>query len=145
MSKVAARWELVKRAVEIRNEMKSETLIFGNGDALDLSDAREKVRETGCDGVMLGRAIFGNPWLFNEGYAPSLEERLETLAEHIHLFDTILGHQKSFAIMKKHFKSYVHGFEGAVELRGLLMSAETAAEAVKIIQDNLPHLKSVVV
>lgn len=64
MSKVPARWERVKRAVEIRNKLKSETLIFGNGDILDVEDAKQKARETGADGVMLGRAIFGDPWLF---------------------------------------------------------------------------------
>ncbi|MCC2630458.1 MAG: tRNA-dihydrouridine synthase, partial [Candidatus Paceibacter sp.] len=66
MSKVPARWEHVKRAVEIRNELGKKTLIAGNGDVLDLADARKKVEETGADGVMLGRAIFGNPWLFEE-------------------------------------------------------------------------------
>jgi tRNA-dihydrouridine synthase len=64
MSLVPARWEHVKRAVEIRDAMKSKTLIFGNGDVVDLEDAHKKVQETGCDGVMLGRAIFGTPNLF---------------------------------------------------------------------------------
>lgn len=65
MSKVPARWERVQRAVEIRNEMRSETLIFGNGDVLSVEDAYQKCGETGADGAMLGRAIFGNPWLFH--------------------------------------------------------------------------------
>ncbi len=64
MSKVPARWEHVKDAVLIRNQISPETLIFGNGDVKNLSEAREKIKETGADGVMLGRAIFGNPWLF---------------------------------------------------------------------------------
>jgi tRNA-dihydrouridine synthase len=65
MSKVPARWERVKRAVEIRNEMGSDTLIFGNGDVVSVADAYAKCTETGADGAMLGRAIFGNPWLFH--------------------------------------------------------------------------------
>ena len=64
MSSVPAHWDLMKRIVEIRDEMKVATLIIGNGDVMNLKEAREKARETGCDGVMLGRAIFGNPWLF---------------------------------------------------------------------------------
>jgi tRNA-dihydrouridine synthase len=64
MSKVPARWDRVKRAVEIRNESGKDTLIIGNGDALDIADAKAKAEASGCDGVMLGRAIFGNPWLF---------------------------------------------------------------------------------
>jgi tRNA-dihydrouridine synthase len=142
MSKVPARWEFIKRAVEIRDEMKSETLIFGNGDVIDINDARKKIEETGCDGVMLGRAIFGNPWLFNDGYLPSLKERLETLSEHIRLFDEKLGHAKNFAIMKKHFKAYVKGFDEASELRSLLMNAQNAEEAVGIINNFLNSLSS---
>ncbi len=69
MSKVPARWERVARAVEIRNQCQgdtlTQTLIFGNGDVTSVSDAEEKCRETGADGAMLGRAIFGNPWLFH--------------------------------------------------------------------------------
>src|SRR3990167_1964080 len=64
MSEVPARWERVKRAVEIRNELKSTTLIIGNGDLKDIEDARQRVASSGADGAMLGRAIFGNPWLF---------------------------------------------------------------------------------
>jgi tRNA-dihydrouridine synthase len=64
MSKVPANWDLVKKAVEIRDSLKSQTLIFGNGDVKDLDDARKKAVDSGADGVMLGRAIFGNPWLF---------------------------------------------------------------------------------
>src|SRR3989344_5951911 len=73
MTKVPARWGFVKMAVEIRDELalrhaqgKNRTLIFGNGDVKDLAEARIRVKETGCDGVMLGRAIFGNPFLFSK-------------------------------------------------------------------------------
>ncbi len=64
MSKVPAHWDRVKRAVEIRNEIAPETLIVGNGDVLTLSEAQKKADETSADGIMLGKAIFGNPWLF---------------------------------------------------------------------------------
>ncbi len=137
MSQVPAHWELMKRIVEIRDQMGVKTLIFGNGDVKDLADAYQKCEETGCDGVMLGRAIFGNPWLFKKGYTPDLQEKLQTLIEHTKLFEELLGHQKSFAIMKKHFKAYVNGFDGAVELRGKLMETNAAAEVAKIIQEFL--------
>jgi tRNA-dihydrouridine synthase len=133
MSKVPARWEFVKRAVEIRNELGSKTLIFGNGDIRDLAEARERVLETGCDGVMLGRAIFGNPWLFSEK-VPTLKEKLQVLIEHTKLFETILGSTKNFAVMKKHFKAYINGFDGAGELRAELMKTETAEEVERILK-----------
>jgi nifR3 family TIM-barrel protein len=140
MSKVPAQWEHVKRAVEIRDELGSKTLIFGNGDVKNLAEARKRVEETGCDGVMLGRAIFGNPWCFNDGYEADLKERLETLSKHIALYDELLGHAKNFAIMKKHFKSYIGSFEGAAEFRNTLLNSQNALEAREIIDNFLGSL-----
>ncbi|TSC64747.1 MAG: hypothetical protein G01um101491_195 [Parcubacteria group bacterium Gr01-1014_91] len=57
MSLVPAGWELMKRAVEIRNKVNPKVLLIGNGDVQDLEDARAKASESGCDGVMLGRAM----------------------------------------------------------------------------------------
>lgn len=133
MSLVPARWEHVKRAVEIRDELGKETLIFGNGDVFDLDDAKEKVKETGCDGAMLGRAIFGNPWLFSGKKNISTKEKLKVLVEHTKLFEKILSH-KNFSIMKKHYKAYVTGFDGAKELRIKLMDAKDANEVENIIK-----------
>ena len=142
MSLVPARWEHVKRAVEIRdsivdsNGKKSETLIFGNGDVVDLDDARKKAEETGCDGVMLGRAIFGNPWLFNKEISinnVSISDKLNVMVEHSKLFEDLLLY-KSFAIMKKHYKAYVNGWDGAKELRTKLMETKDAKEVEEIAQ-----------
>jgi len=141
MSKVPARWERIKRAVEIRDEFQKDlapedrTLIFGNGDVVTLEQAQEKYNETGCDGVMIGKGIFGKPWFFS-GETPDLETRLKILIEHSELFSEILGH-KSFAVMKKHFKAYIDGFPGAKELRMELMETEDAAGVRKIIEDFL--------
>lgn len=136
MSDVPARWERVKRAVEIREERGSKTLIIGNGDVEDLSDARQKAEKTGCDGVMLGRAIFGNPWLFaGRASQPSREERIKALQEHLALFDEFLTDTTSYATMKKHFKAYISGWNGAKELRVKLMETETAAAATAILEN----------
>ncbi len=132
LSKVPARWEHVQEVVAIRDALqKSEsekTLIFGNGDLASIQDARTKVTEIGADGAMLGKAIFGNPWLFHPDIDPRtipIQERLRVLCEHTRLFEEILS-QKSFALMKKHYKSYVSDFTGAHELRALLMEQETS-------------------
>ena len=138
MSKVPARWERVKRAVEIRNELGSKTLIVGNGDLKDLEDAGQKIKETGADGAMLGRAVFGNPWLFSNSYElrnMTVEKRLIILVEHTKLFEELLGDIKSFAIMKKHFKAYCEGFPGAKELRIQLMETKTAAEVERLVEE----------
>lgn len=133
MSKVPARWERVKRAVEIRNELNSDTLIFGNGDVKSINDANIKVSETGCDGVMLGRAIFGNPWLFSGRENVSVEEKLKVLLEHTKIFEEKLGGIKNFALMKKHFKSYIGDFVGAKELRTKLMETENSKQVEEIL------------
>ena len=128
LSLVPARWDLIKRAVEIRNAEGSGTLILGNGDVSSVADASQQAKETGCDGVMLGRAIFGNPWLFAKPSPKILpQQKLEVLVEHTKLFEELLPH-KPFAIMKKHFKSYVAGWDRAKELRIKLMAAKNASE-----------------
>jgi nifR3 family TIM-barrel protein len=139
LSKVPAHWDLVKRVVEIRDELGSQTLILGNGDALSLEDAQSKVDSSGADGVMLGRAIFGNPWLFHpekDLSTVSIEERLRVMIEHTKLFEELL-HFKNFATMKKHYKAYVNGFEGAVQLRAALMEKNTASEVEAVVHSFL--------
>ncbi|MEK7134200.1 MAG: tRNA-dihydrouridine synthase [Patescibacteria group bacterium] len=103
MSKVPARWKHIARAVEIRDEMKVPTLIIGNGDVKDMADARAKAAKTKCDGVMLGRAIFGNPWLFNQDSLCQCSQehwhresvgakgKLKVMVEHTKLFEEMLG------------------------------------------------------
>ncbi|OHA26242.1 MAG: hypothetical protein A3C06_04610 [Candidatus Taylorbacteria bacterium RIFCSPHIGHO2_02_FULL_46_13] len=141
MSLVSARWQYVAEAVAIRDSLKSGTLILGNGDAVDLADARQKVKETGADGVMLGRAIFGNPWLFAEpAKIPSVKEKLSVMLEHARLFEEYFKGTKHFAIMKKHFKAYVSGFDGAKEFRGQLMEAENLVQVEEIVGERLKTL-----
>lgn len=145
MSKVPARWEHVREAVQIRNSLGAggRTLILGNGDVVDLEDAKRKAEETGADGVMLGRAIFGTPWLFATACRDSRfwihdsRKRLEIMLEHTKLFEELLGDVKSFSVMKKHYKAYVSGFPGAAELRAKLMETKNSKEVEKIVSDFL--------
>ena len=149
MSDVPARWDRIARAVEIRNQicqgrpLAQKTLIIGNGDVKDCEDARAKCAATGADGAMLGRAIFGNPWLFanisglRNHYIPTPKEKMEALAEHIKLFDELLGDVSNFATMKKHFKAYISGWDGAKDLRLRLMAAENAEVATIILNQSL--------
>lgn len=153
MSKVPARWDDIARCVEIRDEWSrakgiepsEQTLIVGNGDALSLADAREKARVSGVDGVMLGRAIFGNPWLFNDKIVRedlSEAERLRALLEHAELFHEILGDVKPFHIMRKHFSSYVTGFTHAKALREKLMLTENIEDVRLLVKEELSKLET---
>lgn len=169
LSKVPARWERIRRAVEIRDNFGSETLILGNGDVLSFEDARGKAELCRADGIMVGRALFGNPWFFHPTKRlpirltalpthgvnretiitedtsdanieyVTLEERLLVLVEHSKLFVELLPF-KNFAVMKKHYKAYVNGFPGAAELRGQLMECGSPEE-VEMVVEKFLHLR----
>lgn len=134
MSLVPARWEHVKEVVDIRNKMGVKTKIIGNGDVESLEQGIKLAKETGCDGIMIGRGIFGNPWLFS-GKIPTVKQKLKVLVEHTKLFEKILIGHKNFYVMKKHYKAYVNGFDGAKELRVKLMKMNNSKEVELIIKD----------
>jgi len=152
MSLVPARWERVKRAVEIRDALGVDTLIFGNGDVIDVEDAEKKARETGAGGVMIGRGIFGNPWLFSNRYPKHILDiknkkdkewiiqKLKVLLEHTKLFEKLLSEHKSFAVMKKHYKAYVSGWAGAKELRIGLMNTKDYKEVGVIVKEYISSI-----
>jgi len=139
MSDVPARWDTVARAIEIRDKMKSKVFIIGNGDVKDIFEAREKARVSGCDGVMLGRAILGNPFLFSNSqeFKNRKEAKLKALSEHLVLFEELLAETANYATMKKHFASYIKGWSGAKELRMKLMETNRVLEALAIINGDI--------
>jgi len=135
MSLVPADWELMKKAVEIRNRVNPNVLLIGNGDVQNLDDARQKIAASGCDGAMIGRGMFGNPWVFagRKSEDVPLAEKLAALVELAHGFERITP-PKSFAILKKHIKAFVTGFDGAAELRAKLMECENAIQIERVIK-----------
>ncbi len=152
LSLVPARWEHVREDVEIRNKIGSSALILGNGDVKDLDDAFLKVQETGADGVMIGRGFFGTPWLCQDlelkkknprkkvGTGEvTISERLKRLVEHTKYFEKHVEPHKNFLLMKKHFKAYVNGFDGAKELRIKLMEAKNTKDVSKVIKEFLKN------
>jgi nifR3 family TIM-barrel protein len=143
MSDVPARWNLAKDIRVLRDRISPETILLGNGDVDTVSEGRERVKESGFDGVMIGRGMFGNPWLFSER-VPSITEKLMTMIEHTELFEKLYRSKpagekqiKNFDIMKKHFKAYCSGFDGAKELRITLMATHTAHEVRTLTEDFL--------
>lgn len=137
MSKVPARWEEMSRIVALRDKIAPKTLVVGNGDVVDRTDGRQKAQESGCDGIMIGRGIFGNPWIFNKEVTRSavpIKEQLRVMVEHTKLFEEKLP-TKSFNLMKKHYKAYVEGFVGAKQLRMQLMDeAKNATDVEQIVE-----------
>lgn len=136
LSLAPAHWDYIKKIKELIRKSGKEILLIGNGDIKNLKDGEDKAREYGCDGVMIGRGVFGDPWFFSSKIQDiSVEEKLKILIEHTQIFDKELlePKHKNFATMKKHFKAYVNGFNGAKELRIKLMETENAGQVEKII------------
>jgi nifR3 family TIM-barrel protein len=133
MSLVPAHWERMARAVEIAKG--SGALIIGNGDVKTVAEGREKCAETGCDGIMLGRGVFGNPWLFDETKTGvTVRERLEAIIVLTEIFAATWGETKSFELLKKHFQAYIVGFPGARDLRSELMLTHDGAAVKSVIE-----------
>ena len=138
MSKTDPSWTAVKRAVELRDKISPETKIIANGGIMNHEQGRDVISQTGCDGIMMGKAVFGNPWLFDENHKPpSVTEKLTVMLEHTKLFTELLGDIKNFAIMKKHYKAYANGFSGAKELRIKLMTAITPQDVENYVDNFL--------
>jgi len=134
MSLVPAHWEYMNRIVALRDEISPETKLLGNGDVHSRTDALKKIADTGIDGAMLGRAIFGNPWLFDtDERERSRKEKIEALRQLAEYFDA-LRPRKSFHILKKHFKSFIHGWPGAPEERARLMETHSLDELHEVIK-----------
>jgi len=134
MSDVPAHFELAKDIVKTVRKYDKKVVLIVNGDIKSLEQGKKLAKETGFDGVMIGRAIFGNPWFFNQNKKIeniSVKDKLKVLLEHTKLYEKLLPH-RNFANMKKHFKAYVSGFDKAKELRIELMKTNHSKE-VKIV------------
>lgn len=134
-----ADWEIiaeVKRAVSIP--------VIGNGDVTDGESARRILSETGCDGVMIGRAARGNPWLFGQIAAclegeqilpvPSMEEKKKTILRHAALQMEIKGEYTGVREMRKHLSWYTAGLPGSARLRGNVNQAESFEEIERLVE-----------
>lgn len=141
-SKVPAHWELAGDIAKLAHAR--GTLVIGNGDVESYSDGILKAKTHNLDGVMIGRGIFNNPWFFDASVDPitkSPTERVTLLKHHIQNFINLWGNPaaagKNFAVMKRFFKVYITGFDGAKELRDKLMGTKTPAETFAVLENVL--------
>lgn len=124
----------VKKAVNVP--------VIGNGDIWNPQDALAMMEQTGCDGVMIGRASLGNPWIFTKIVHflktgdllpdPALEERVATALRHLDLLVEIKGEKVAVWEMRKHAAWYMKGLRGASRLRELVNKARSKEEIRKI-------------
>jgi len=148
MSDVPAHWDVIARGAEMTRTYytgKERPFILGNGDVQNMTEAMERVNQYGVDGIMVGRGMFGNPWFFADKNAYKarkevdarnigLQEKMRVMVEHSRLFEELFGDAKRFDVMKKHYKAYVHGFDGARELRIHLMAQHDTEGVVSTLR-----------
>ena len=117
--------------------------VIGNGDVRVVQDAERMLQETGCDGVMVGRAACGNIWIFRQiaEYLkngeilsdPSVTERMATLIRHLDMLIELKGLHTAIREMRRHAACYVKGFPGAAELRTHFNQAIVREDFVHIL------------
>lgn len=133
-----ADWEIirqVKEAVSIP--------VIGNGDVVSGETAQAMMRQTGCDGVMIGRAAQGNPWIFREladyermgktAVRPSKEELRAAMLRHARLQIEFKGDYLGIREMRKHVSWYTKGMEGSAKLRDAINRVESYEELEELL------------
>jgi nifR3 family TIM-barrel protein len=124
--------------------------VIGNGDLADARDAVAKMHDSGVDGIMIGRAALGNPWLVEalcdllEGREPrpqpAAPERLRFAVHHYRTMVDEWGEARAVPQMRKHLGYSLRGFAGASELRERLMRTATAAETLAVVEATIERL-----
>jgi tRNA-dihydrouridine synthase B len=130
-----ADWSEIGKAAKLCSF--SKTLFLGNGDVGSVEDGEEKIKKYGGDGFLVGRASFGNPWVFlKEKEGVEVEKKLEIALEHARKFEELYPDDRFFA-MRKHLSWYAKGFDGASDLRKRLVLCNTSEEVKQAIDGYL--------
>lgn len=133
MYKGGADWEAIGRAVQVRNKQESSTLILGNGDIHSRLEAMERIQQSGVDGVLIGRAAIGNPWIFQGREQISREERFQVALDHASYFQS-LRREGDFRSLRKHLVGYLRNFPEASSLRNQSLQTKNLEELSKLLQ-----------
>ena len=119
-----ARWNEIAKCVTLRNTVAPDTLILGNGDVKSIDQLEDYVKMYKVDGVMIGRYILNNPWIFSGREEILKEERIMILRKHMEIFKNYDQEENLFDSQKKYIKAYINNFEGAGDLRMELMQSK---------------------
>lgn len=139
MSEGRARWEELRKVVSLRDAGGYRTLIVGNGDIRHHGEFLSKARRYGVDGVMVGRGVFEDPYIFAGGGRlgrfrhRSREEKLTLLSHHLKAFKSAWQRERNYEVLKKFYKIYLTGFADAEELRDRLNQTHDFDSAERIL------------
>lgn len=139
MSKYPARWQQhAKRVRELRDQISPRTILVGNGDVTSYIQAEQYANQFGYDGVMIGRGIFGDPYVFSSNSSwdeMPASQKINIYRSHLNIYSkTYPNSERKFDPIKKFCKVYINGFEGAGELRANLMNCRSVEESLEVLQ-----------
>jgi tRNA-dihydrouridine synthase len=135
-------WNEIKKAVDLRNSVNSDTVMLGNGDVNSYSNGLNKLMVSGVEGIMVGRGVFRNPWIFNKDIPEiSPEERIRILINHITIYQKTWEEVKSINLLKRFFKIYVNSFKGAADFRGRLMGIRNYDDLYAVLSEQQQFAK----
>jgi len=145
MSKVPAHWDKIGEVREMRDSLTLNTLIVGNGDVRNREHGIELANQYQLDGIMIGRGIFADPYAFapdningSRWAGIGKSQRLELYKRHVELFAATWQHnERPIHTLNKFCKIYVSDFDGAKEMREVLMAAGSTDELLKVLTAEL--------
>ncbi len=138
MSKVPAHWDIVGEVVKLRDRLAPKVLIVGNGDVASRAQGEELAAQYGLDGIMIGRGVFHDPYVFAAQSAwteMTKQQKIDLYIKHVELFAQTWGQEgeRRLVTLNKFCKIYVEGFPGAKELREQLMAVTTIDQLLSIL------------
>jgi len=137
MSKVPAHWDVIGEVRKLRDQLAPNTLVVGNGDVTSREQGEQLAKQYNLDGIMVGRGVFGDPYVFAKNSPwPNVpkNERIALYRRHVELFArTWQNGERNIKTLNKFCKVYISDFDGAKELREQLMEAANEAELIKIL------------
>lgn len=126
--------------------------VIGNGDVKTPEDAKRMIDETGCDGVMIGRAALGNPWMIQQTAhylktgellpEPTAREKILVANEHLLSLVDLKGERVGSREMRAHAAWYIKGLKGSARIKDLINQTESAADMEKLLSDYLQFLET---
>ncbi len=141
MYKGEANWRLIAK---VKNNPRIYIPVFGNGDISSPQKALEYKNRYSVDGIMIGRAAIGYPWIFNEIQhfiktgemlaAPGIEQRVNVIKTHLHKSVEWKGAILGILEMRRHYTNYLKGFPYIKEFRMQLLTLKTVQEIEEVLQ-----------
>lgn len=126
--------------------------VIGNGDIVSVETAMKMLEYTGCDAIMIGRGVLGNPWLMREIVTyldtgkiiskPSYEEKIEMCFHHLDYLMKIKPEKVAVLEMRSHISWYIKGMPNAQYVKNDIFKAKTSEELKKILDNYLKELKN---